>query len=261
MTLLPAYTLWRREIVAFLRQRNRVMAALLQPAVLWVLFGAGFSGSFRLEETPGGENFLEYLFPGTVLLVVLFTSIFSTFSLIKDRNEGFLQTVLVAPVSSSGIVLGKIFGGATLAMMQGLVFLLLGPLVGVPLTVGSFLAGAAVLALISFWLTALGLAVAWPMESIQGFHAIMMLFLMPMWLLSGAFFPLEGAPLWLGWVMRLNPLTYGMSAFRQALYGTQVPGIAWDSWSVSVGVTVAVSVALFVLSLIMVGRRTRGSAR
>ena len=173
----------------------------------------------------------------------------------------FLQSVLVAPVSSSGIVLGKVLGGATLAMMQGLVFLLLAPVAGVPLSVETFLVAAAVLALISFWLTALGLAVAWPMESIQGFHAIMMLFLMPMWLLCGAFFPLEGAPGWLGWVMRLNPLTYGMSAFRQALYSRQVPGIAWDSWSVSLGVTAAVAVALFVLSLMMVGRRTRGSAR
>lgn len=262
MTWLPAYTLWRREIVRFLRQRNRVVSALVQPALFWVLFGSGFAGSFRIGADPAdAQGFLEFLFPGTVVLVLLFTAIFSTFSLIQDRNEGFLQSVLVAPVSRSGIVLGKVAGGTTLAVAQGLLFLCLAPIAGVPLTVTTFLSGAVVLLLVGFGLTALGLAGGWLMDSVQGFHAVMMLVLMPLWLLSGAFFPLEGAPTWLAWVMRANPLTYGVAAFRHALYPAGLPGQDLPSPFVSLGVTVTFAAVIFAVAWIIVGRRTRGDLR
>ena len=263
-TWLPAYTLWRREIVRFLRQRNRVLGALLQPALFWVFFGAGFRDAFRIgaADGPGGsQGFLEFLFPGTVVLVLLFTAIFSTFSLIQDRNEGFLQSVLVAPVSRAGLVIGKAAGGTTLAVAQGLLFLLLAPLAGVPLSVATFAAAAGVLLLVGFGLTALGLACGWSTDSVQGFHAIMMLVLMPLWLLSGAFFPLDGGPAWLGWLMRANPLTYGVAALRHALYPDGLPGQALPSMGVSLGISAAFAAAVFSIAWVLVGRRTRGDLR
>ncbi len=262
-TVLPALTLWRREIVRFLRQRNRVTAAIVQPALFWVLFGAGFQGSFRLAAPGAGSDidFLEYFFPGTVVLILLFTAIFSTISIIEDRKEGFLQSVLVAPVSRAGIVLGKVLGGTTLALLEGLVFLALAGVAGVPLTVSGLAASVGVLALIAFALTSLGVVVAWPMDSTQGFHAVMMLFLMPMWLLSGAFFPLAGGPSWLGWVMRLNPLTYGVAAFRGVLYRDGLAGHDLPPLHVSLTVTVAFAVVMFVWAMVLVGRRSRGDLR
>ncbi len=256
-TLLPAATLWHREIVRFLRQKNRVLSAIAQPALFWLLFGAGFGRSFEgAGAASGAGSFLEYLFPGTVVLIVLFTAIFSAISIIEDRNAGFLQSVLVAPVSRAGIVLGKVSGCATLALVQGLVFLCLAPIVGVPVTAGSFALGVASLALVSFALASLGVAVAWPMQSVQGFHAVMMLFLMPMWLLSGAFFPLEGAPVWLGWVMRANPLTYGVAMLRRSLYAGGLDAADTPSWAASVGVTAVFAAVAFAAAMHLVGRRS-----
>jgi len=151
-------------------------------------------------------------------MIVLFTAIFSTISLIEDRKEGFLQSVLVAPIPRSSFVLGKILGGSTLATLQGFLFLLLAPFIGIPLSFYSLVGTAAVLFLVSFGLTGLGFIIAWRLQSIQGFHAIMNLFLMPLWFLSGALFPPEGAPLWMQEVMKWNPLTYGMASLRIMLY-------------------------------------------
>lgn len=232
MTLLPAYTLWKREIVRFFRQPSRVAGAAGSPLVFWLLIGSGLSGSFRLPGGPADLDYLEYFFPGTVVLVLLFAAIFSTISIIEDRHEGFLQGVLVAPVSRLSIVAGKVLGGATLAWLQGMAFLALAPLAGIRLTVASGLAAAAVLAVLAVSMTAIGFAFAWVLDSVQGFHAVMNLVLIPMWLLSGAFFPLSGAPGWLSALMRLDPLTYGVAALRWVLYGREaqlgsgVPGPA-----------------------------------
>src|SRR5690606_25857903 len=131
-----------------------------------------------------------------VVMILLFTSIFATISIIEDRKEGFLQSVLVAPIPRATLVLGKIAGATTLGLVQGALFMLLAPLVvdisaaAIPLTI-------LVLALVAFGLTGLGYLIAWSMDSTQGFHAIMNLFLIPMWLLSGAVFPASGAPEWL----------------------------------------------------------------
>lgn len=246
MMLLPAFTLWKREIVRFFRQPSRVAGAAGSPLVFWLLIGSGLSGSFRLPGGPADLDYLEYFFPGTVVLVLLFAAIFSTISIIEDRHEGFLQGVLVAPVSRAAIVAGKVFGGATLAWLQGMAFLALAPLSGIRLTAGSALAAAGVLAVLAVSMTAIGFAFAWVLDSVQGFHAIMNLVLVPMWLLSGAFFPLSGAPGWLSALMRLDPLTYGVAALRWVLYGPQaelgsgVPGPA---------LSLAVTVALGVLGL------------
>ncbi len=258
-TILPALTLWRREMVRFVRQRNRVFSALAQPALFWALFGAGFAGSFKMGGSGARDaDFLEYFFPGTVVLVVLFTAIFSTISIIEDRREGFLQSVLVAPVSRAGIVLGKVAGGSSLALLQAMAFLALAPLAGIHLTASSVALSFASLALVSFALTSLGVVVAWPMQSTQGFHAVMMLVLMPMWLLSGAFFPLSGGSGWLSILMRANPLTYGVALFRRALYEGAASSDALPSATTSLGVTLAFAAAAFGVALFLVGRRTQG---
>jgi ABC-2 type transport system permease protein len=229
---LATYSLWHRELVRFLRQPSRLAGAFAMPLIFWLLIGTGLSSSFRLPGGPADLDYLEYFFPGTVVLLVLFGAIFSTFSVIDDRNEGFLQGVLVAPISRGAIVLGKVLGGATLAWLQGMLVLCLAPLAGIRLSLASVLGGAAVLALLGVAMTSLGFAFAWKIDSTQGFHAVMNVVLLPMWFLSGAFFPVSGAPSWLGWVMRMNPLTYGMAAMRRVLYagspgsGEELPALA-----------------------------------
>lgn len=247
--LLPVMTLWQREIVRFVRQRSRLGSALSTPLVFWLLLGGGFSASFRPPGSPAGTGYLEYLYPGMIILVILFTAIFATISVIEDRKVGFLQGVLVAPVSRASIVLGQALGGTTLALFQGVLFLLLAPLAGVHLTVTSVLAGIVVMVLVSFALTSLGLIIAWRMQSIQGFHAIMNLILMPIWFLSGAFFPASGLPSWLGWLMWLNPLTYGMAALRSSLYmGNPATVGSLPHLAPSLVVTAAFAIGTFVVA-------------
>ena len=252
--VLPALTLWWREMVRFFRQRDRVVGALATPIVFWLLLGFGLGKSFKTPGAPEGHGYLEYFYAGTLAMILLFTAIFSTISVIEDRREGFLQAVLVAPVGRLAIVLGKILGGATLAFVQGLVFLTLAPLLGLHVSGESFVWLVVVMFLVSFALTGLGFLIAWQMSSTQGFHAIMNLFLIPLWLLSGAVFPPTGAPMWLGWVMKVNPLTYGVTALREGLY--------WDlphpDAAAALAVTILFAVVMFVLSLLAAQRTTRG---
>jgi ABC-2 type transport system permease protein len=216
--MLPAFTLWWREVVRFYRQRARVAGVILSPLLFWIVIGSGFGTSFRSGEAAGQQHYLDYFFPGALVMIILFTSIFTMMSVIEDRNEGFLLSVLVAPVPRSAIVLGKVLGGTTLAALQGLIFLVFAPLVGIHLTLGSFGLIVLTVFLVSFALTALGFAIAWPMDSTQSFHAVINLFLIPLWLLSGALFPLSGASGWMRALMYTNPLTYGVEALRTLMY-------------------------------------------
>jgi ABC-2 type transport system permease protein len=209
--MLAVYTLARRELVRFFRERSRVIGALAPPIVFWLLLGSGLGSSF----SSGGMNYLQYFFPGTVLLIVLFTAIFSTISLIEDRREGFLQAVLVAPISRSAFVAGKLLGASTLAFIQGLLFLVLAPAVGLQLDLLHLIYVLVILYLAAFGLTGLGFVLAWRLNSTQGFHAVMNLFLIPMWMLSGSLFPTAGASAWIKVVVAVNPLTYGVSAMQQ----------------------------------------------
>jgi len=235
--LLAVGTLWLREVVRFVRQRNRIVGALGTPLVFWLIIGSGLGSSFKAG-TLGGEHYLEYSFPGTLALILLFTSIFSTISIIEDRQVGFLQSVLVAPVPRSAITLGKILGGTTLAMLQALIFLLLAPTVGIRLSPEIIASLTGILFLVAFALTALGFLIAWRMDSTQGFHAIMNLLLIPMWLLSGSFFPASGAPKWIRIIIHANPLTYGVGAIRRVLY-LESPRDALDLPSLSVCLVVS----------------------
>ncbi len=250
---LSAATLWQRELVRFFRQPSRIIGALGTPLLFWVLIGSGLGSSFRPAGSETDVHYLQYFFPGTLLLIVMFTSIFSSFSLIEDRKEGFLQAVLVSPASRGSIVLGKVLGGTTLALLQALIFACLAPLAGIGIhSTTGFMVAAAVFP-IALALTSLGFALAWPMDSMQGFHGIMNLLLMPMWLLSGALFPASGASGWVKVIMDANPLTYGLNLLRYALSPELVP--AGTNMTVSVIVTAAFAVITYALSWMILCRK------
>ncbi len=251
--VLPAYTLWWREIVHFYRQRSRVIGVIASPLLFWVVIGSGFGTSFRSGDSAGQQHYLDYFYPGALIMIVLFTSIFTMMSVIEDRKEGFLLSVLVAPVPRSAIVLGKVLGGTTLSAIQGLIFLAFAPLVGVHMNFEQFLLVVVVVFLVSFSLTALGFAIAWPMDSSQAFHAIINLFLIPLWLLSGSLFPLAGASSWMRLLMEINPLTYGVEALRTLLYPASPSQF---SLGASMATILLFSLFMFGLCFVMVNRRT-----
>ncbi len=251
--LLPAFTLWWREIVRFYRQRSRVVGVLASPLVFWVVIGSGFGTSFRSGGGQGQQNYLDYFYPGALIMIVLFTSIFAMMSLIEDRKEGFLLSVMAAPVPRSAIVLGKVLGGTTLAAIQGMIFLIFAPFAGVHLDIVQVLLVAVVVFLVSFALTALGFAIAWPMDSTQAFHGIINLFLIPLWLLSGAMFPLSRASGWIRVVMYMNPLTYGVEALRALLYPKMETPFPLPS---SMATLLLFSLVMFGLAFLMANRRT-----
>jgi ABC-2 type transport system permease protein len=251
----PAYSLWLREIVRFYRQKARVAGVIATPLLFWIVLGSGFAYSFH--SSSGSGSYLAYFFPGSVVMIVLFTAIFSMMSLISDRNEGFLLSVLAAPVNRSAIVLGKVLGGATLAAIQGVIFLAFAPLVGVHPGAGAVLLSILAIVLISFELTALGFAIAWPMDSPQAFHAIVNLLLLPLWMLSGALFPADRASGWLAWLMRLNPLSYGVDALRNALFPVEH---TLFPLGVNLAITAGFCVLVFAASWAIVNRRTHKPA-
>src|SRR5215475_10351950 len=254
--LLPAFTLWWREVVRFYRQRARVVGVIASPVLFWFVIGSGFGRSFRSGGV-GGQHYLDYFYPGALIMIVLFTSIFTMMSVIEDRKEGFLLSVLVAPVSRSAIVLGKVLGGTTLSTIQGLIFLIFAPLLGIHLGLSTFLLVVVAVFLVSFALTALGFAIAWPMDSTQAFHAIINLFLIPLWLLSGALFPLSKAATWIRWLMYANPLTYGVEALRMLMY-PGAPGSFSFEFSLTASILTLILFALFTfgLSFVMANRKT-----
>jgi ABC-2 type transport system permease protein len=263
--LLAVATLTHRELVRFFRQRNRVVGAVGQPILFWLLFGAGLGPSFRMPVGPGlaadgasAIGYREYFFPGTMSLILLFTAIFTTISIIEDRREGFLQSVLVAPIPRWSMVAGKLLGGSLIALVQALVFFLLGLTLNIDYSFTMVVGVIAFSFLSALALTALGFLIAWRTDSTQGFHAVMSLFLLPMWLLSGAFFPGEG---WLRYVMAVNPMTYMTAGLRHLMYwnASDVPlPPHLPSLSLCWIVTAGLAVLLFVVATRTARRRTTG---
>lgn len=251
----PSATLAWRELIRFLRQRNRVIGALATPIVFWLLIGAGMGQSFTSPD--GSAGYLSYFFPGTVLMILLFTAIFSTISVIEDRREGFLQGVLVAPVGRISIVNGKVLGGAILATGQATLFLILGWASGIfQPTLVNVVATLGVMFVIAIGLTALGLCIAWPLSSTQGFHALMNLLLMPMWFLSGALFPIrDDTPLLLRGIMKANPLTSALASLRQVMREPTLEALASP-----LAITFGFTVAMLVLATIIAHTRTRSDS-
>lgn len=238
---LPVATLWQRELVRFWREKARVLGFVGSPLIFWLVIGSGFGN-------------LGFFFPGALTLTVMFSAVFSTMSLIEDRREGFLLSMLVSPAPRSSMVLGKTLGSATLAWIQGMIFLAFGPLAGVPLSFDVLWQSASVMFLIAMTFTLLGFALAWRMESSQGFHAIINLLLLPLWMVSGSLFSMANAHGWIRHVMVLNPMTYALAALRRVL-GTQVsPGT--PELGVSLTVTAVCAVVFLTVSALVAGQKT-----
>jgi ABC-2 type transport system permease protein len=238
---LPVAALWRRELVRFWRDRGRVFGFVGSPLIFWLVIGSGFGN-------------LAFFFPGTLTLTVMFSAVFSTMSLIEDRREGFLLSMLVSPSPRSSMVLGKILGSSTLAWIQGLMVLAFAPLAGLTPSAGELAAAIGVLFLIAFSFTSLGFLIAWRMESTQGFHAVMNLVLFPLWMVSGALFSASNAHGWIRWVMWWNPLTYSLAALRRILdpaHATDVPQLG-----ISLAITAACGLALFVGATVVASQRS-----
>ncbi len=250
--------LWRRELRIFLRDRARLTGAIVQPVGLWLLLGLGFQDTFRMPATLSVEmSYLEFLYPGIIALVLLFTAIFSTISVVEQRASGSLQAAIIAPVPRTTLALGNALGGATLATFQALLLLLLMPLIGPGLSLAGFFLALGLCFVTGLAFTALGFTIAWRMESTRGFHSIMMLFLMPLWFLSGAFFPVQGASPLLQWIMTLNPVTYAVGALRHAIYWPEAAAAAPVSFGAALILCLLFAGVMLALATWTVGRPLR----
>ena len=215
------YVLWRRDLMRFFSRPSRLAATLLQPLILWLILGSGMAPTFGLS---GGEiSYSEYFFPGAVMMVLVFSSVFSTVTIIEDRSAGFIQMVLAGPGSRSALVVGKCLGATSVALLQVSVFILMAPLAGIELSNIAWSLLLSVMMLMSLGLTAFGFFVAWLVNSANGYNAVQMTLLMPLWVLSGAIFPPHLDASVLGYLMRSNPIAYGMTGLRHAFYEGSAP--------------------------------------
>lgn len=219
-----ARALWWRDMLRFKREPSRWLGIVAQPLMFWIIIGSGLTSSFK---APGleGVSYLEYFYPGTLVMCILFTAIFSSISIIEDRQAGFLQSVLVTPTRPISIIFGKVMGVTSLTLMQAVLFLLAAPFAHY--AVGQIAWGLLFTAIIlgSFCLASINFAMAWYLNSTQSFHAVMSIILIPLWILSGSMFPLNGT--WLQWIGYINPMTYITNCVRLALLGRA--SIGFDS--------------------------------
>jgi ABC-2 type transport system permease protein len=209
------YTLWLREIKRYLRDRARIISSFVQPLLWLLIFGSGI----RVSEAIGNLTYQQYIFPGIVGQTLLFTSMFMGISVIWDREFGFLKEILVAPVSRFSVFLGKMLGDSTDAVIQGIIVFVLGFLLRIRLSFLIFLEALPIMILITFGLVGVGLTVASFIESLESFGVIQSFINLPLFFLSGALFPLTGAPNWLQIASRFDPLTYGVDALRTIILG------------------------------------------
>lgn len=216
-----ALVLWRRDLLRFFRQPTRIIGALGQPVIFWLVIGAGMASTFTLPGTDLG--YMEFFFPGVVMMVLLFASIFSTVSVIEDRQHGFLQAVMAGPGSRASLVLGKCIGSSSVALIQASLFLMLMPLAGFGFGQVHWPLLLATLVLTSLGLTAFGFAVAWLLDNLQAYHALQMTLLLPLWLISGAMFPAAPGNDVFAVAMAVNPMAYAVAAARHAMYGGLAP--------------------------------------
>lgn len=215
-----AYIIWYRDVLRYLRDRTRIVAALGQPVLYLFIFGTGLSASFALGRGggPGSDlNYRTFMFPGVLAMTVIFTSIMSAMSIVWDREFGFLREILVAPISRPVVAIGKALGGSTVACFQASIVLVLGVFIGVPLTPTLLLTVIPLLFLLAFCLSCVGIAIASRMRTMEGFQVMMNFFLMPMLFLSGAFFPVNNLPGWLAVLTRIDPAAYGVDPIRRAV--------------------------------------------
>ncbi len=252
-----AKIVFAREMIRWWQDRSRAFVSLVQPVLFLFVLGTGLASLISIGI--GNVSLRTFLFPGVLAMSTMFTAMFSAASLVWDREFGFLREMLVAPVSRASIMIGKAFGGATMATIPGAVLLAIAGTVGVPYDPGLFVILIVELFLLSFVLTAFGLVLAGRIKQLQSFMALTQLFLMPMLFLSGALFPLSNLPGWLHLLTRANPLTYAVDPMRRAVFvhltvpepvlARLSPGLAWGSWVVPVGLELLIVVGMAALLL------------
>jgi ABC-2 type transport system permease protein len=247
---------WHRELIRFVQDRGRLVTGLIQPILYLFVLGTGLS-SVAGGPTEG-VNFRTFIFPGVLALATMFTAIFAAGSIVWDREFGFLREMLVAPVSRGSIVIGKCLGGATVATIQGGVMIAFAGAVGIPYSPVLILTLVFLLLVLSFTLTAMGVVIAARMKNIQTFFAVTQLFLLPMFFLSGALYPLNGLPGWLQFLTRIDPMTYAVDPMRKVVFShlnppLHVPGVTWGSWHVpmivEIGIVLLVGIALLFVAI------------
>lgn len=255
-----AYTIWLRDLTRYVRDRSRIISSLAQPLLYLVIFGTGFSslmsggigGAMGLEGSASANlDFRTFLYPGIIGMTVMFTALFSAISIVFDREFGFLKEVMVAPVSRTAVALGKVAGGSTVAVFQGSIVLLLAPLLGVSFTAPQLLTLIGLMIVLAAVITSLGILIAARQRSFEGFQMIINFLMMPMFLLSGALFPLNNLPAWMNGLVRFNPVAYGMDALRQVALRESIPAAFLEQLSLhSVSVNVLYLIGFGVLFLI-----------
>ena len=229
---------WKRELIRFFRNRMRILTSLAQPVLFLFVLGTGLA---RMLPSGGRHvDFRTFMFPGVIAMTILFSSIFSAVSIVWDREFGFLREMMVAPVRRGAVLLGKCLGGASVATLQGIVMLVLAGLVHVPYKPTLLLTLVVEMALIAFALTAFGTLIASRMAQVESFQVVMQFFVLPMFFLSGAVFPLRGLPHWLSALTKVDPLSYAVDPMRRAIFGhlkvsaslahTLNPGMTWNGW-------------------------------
>jgi ABC-2 type transport system permease protein len=269
-SLRAIYIIWYRDILRYWRDRWRLGASLAQPLLFLIVFGSGLSSSLKGSSSfgaAGGLSYIQFMYPGIIGMAILFTAIFGAMSIVWDREFGFLKEVLVAPIDRSAVAIGKALGGTTQAMIQGLILLVLAPLVGVNLSILTVLEMIPLAAVLAFGLSALGVALASTMKSMQGFQVVMNFLMMPMFFLSGALFPLNGLPDWMIWLTRIDPASYGIDPLRRVvLSNSGLPSAAIDRLgltingqvlpiSLEVGIMLAFGVVMLAIAVVSFKRR------
>jgi ABC-2 type transport system permease protein len=220
------YILWLRQLKRYFRSKSRIIGSLGQPLLLLTALGFGFG---PIYQKAGGGNYIQFLAPGIISMAILFTAVFSGIEIIWDRQFGFLKETLVAPVSRFEIMLGRTLGGATVAIVQGLIVFFISLLIGFKLINLSLLPLTFIfMALIALLFTGLGTAIASILKDMQGFQLIMNFLLMPLFFLSGALFPLQGLPKAFTLVASMDALSYGVDGLRGTLVNGTHFGLSLD---------------------------------
>jgi len=218
--LRPIYVICLREFIKFFREKSRLLGTLARP-VLW-LFVVG-NGMSSLIAPQAGFSYLQFIFPGMIGMTILFASIFSSISIVWDREFGFMKEMLVAPISRLSIVVGKAISGTAISAAQAVIILVLVPLLGFRLTALQFIEVTALSVLLSFCITSLGILIAARLTSFDGFNIIMNFLVMPMFFLSGAMYPVTSMPVALRQLTHINPLTYGIDSLKHVLLANATP--------------------------------------